>query len=191
MQVFGVSEQVPVLPEDPRGGALAGVVTGADPDRAMRPLDRFDLHHDPVGIGRIAHRLDLDGAEQPGVDQRPPRLLDLAVVVDLAGAPPEAPLDIGRVEPFEAADRRRTEPHRRPGVEHISHRHRARFMVDDHPPIDLLRERMAGMPEIGEQRRLGRDNRLGGRRLARTQRQRRRLRAARNDKRADARVRAP
>ena len=107
MQVFGLTEQVAVLPEDPRGDPLAGIVGGADPDRAMRPLDRLDPHRDLVGIGRIAHRLDLDGAEQPGVDQRPPRLLDLARVVDLARAPPEAPLDIGRVEPFETADRRR------------------------------------------------------------------------------------
>jgi hypothetical protein len=43
-------------------------------------------------------------------------------------------------------------------------------MIDDDPSVDLLRERVAFMPEIREQRRLGRDDRLGTRRLARTQR---------------------
>ena len=188
MQVFGLTEQVAVLPEEPREDPLAGIVGSADPDRAVCPLDRLDPHRDLAGIGRIAHRLDLDGAEQPGVDQRPPRLLDVADVVDLARAPPEAPLDIGRVEPFETADRRRAEAHLRSGVEHIGDRHCARFMVDDDPPVELFRERVAGLSERTEQRRFGRDDRLGAGRFAGTQRQFRGLcsglfGAARNDER--------
>ncbi len=52
-QVFGMTEEVAVLPKDFGRRTLAGVVAEAGADRALRAFDRLDIHQRRAGIGGI------------------------------------------------------------------------------------------------------------------------------------------
>src|SRR6516162_10703535 len=106
--MFGVAEEVAVFPKSAGAEALAGVVGEPGADRAMHPLARCDRHSHIAGIVGIGYRRDLHRAEQPGFDQRPACLTDLARVVDLASPPAQAPLDISGIEPLEPFGGNRT-----------------------------------------------------------------------------------
>ena len=144
-QIFGIAEQVAVFPKSAGAEALAGVVGKPGADRAMHSLGRIDRHPHLSGMLRIGGGCDLDGAEQPGFDQRPARLFDLARVVDLAALPANTPLDIGGIEPLEPVDRDRAEAHDRPRVERVGHVHRLRVAVDLDPAVLYLGKRMAAI----------------------------------------------
>src|SRR6202035_4362171 len=115
-QILGVAEQIAVFPESAGADALAGVVGEPGADRAMQSLGGLDRHPRIFGVLGIDRRCDPHRAEQPGLDQRAARLLDLARVVDLTALPAQAALDIGGIEAVEPADRKRGETQYTPAV---------------------------------------------------------------------------
>jgi hypothetical protein len=142
-QIFGIAEQVAVLPEGPGTEALAGVVGQPGPNRAMRSLGRIDFHLHVPGIVGIRHRGDLHRAEQSAFDQRSACLFDLVRVVDFALLPTDAPLDISGIQPLEPFDPNRAEAHDWSGIKGVGHCHRVGVFVDLDPPVVYLRKGVA------------------------------------------------